>query len=53
MAPFATGGVYLNFAGLDDEAGPSAVFGPSAARLDRIRKAYDPDGLFADAAYRP
>lgn len=53
MAPFATGGVYLNFAGLGDEADRSAVFGRSAERLDRIRRTYDPNGLFAAAANRP
>jgi FAD/FMN-containing dehydrogenase len=52
MAPFATGGVYLNFAGLGDEADRSAVFGPSADRLDHVRDAYDPDGVF-DAAANP
>jgi hypothetical protein len=53
MAPYSTGGVYINFAGLGDEADRSAVFGPSAERLDRIQKAHDPDGIFAAAARRP
>ena len=50
---FATGGVYLNFAGLDHEADRSAVYGSGAERLDRIRNAYDPHGIFAAAADRP
>lgn len=53
MPPFGTGGVYVNFAGLDAETSRSAVFGRGAARLDRICTTYDPDGLFAAAARRP
>jgi FAD/FMN-containing dehydrogenase len=53
MAPFGTGGVYVNFAGLDAEADRAAVFGRSAQRLDRVCAAYDPDGLFAAAGRRP
>jgi FAD/FMN-containing dehydrogenase len=50
---FATGGVYLNFAGLDHEADHDAVFGSSAARLASIRNTYDPHGIFTAAADRP
>ncbi len=55
LSPFSTGGVYLNFAGLGDEADNvrSAALGPNEARLDRIRDAYDPEGLFSAAAHRP
>jgi FAD/FMN-containing dehydrogenase len=53
MRPFATGGVYLNFAGLDAETGRGALYGRGTDRLDDIRRAYDPDGVFADAAARP
>jgi FAD/FMN-containing dehydrogenase len=54
IAPSATGGVYLNFAGLGEEpAIRAAAFGSNAARLDAIRRAYDPDGLFEAAAHRP
>ncbi len=55
MRPFSTGGVYLNFSGLDDEAEDlrDAVLGASAARLDRVRADYDPEGLFATAATAP
>ena len=53
MTPYATGGVYLNFAGLDHEADRQAVFGSAAGRLDRVRQLYDPTGLFADAGGRP
>ena len=55
FAPYATGGVYLNFAGLSDEADDarSAAHGASASRLGEIRDEYDPDGLFATAAGMP
>jgi FAD/FMN-containing dehydrogenase len=53
MRPFATGGVYLNFAGLDAETGRGALYGRGTDRLDTVRRAYDPDGVFADAATRP
>lgn len=52
LAPFSTGGVYVNFSGLYDEADEvrPLVQGTSAERLDRIRAAYDPDGVFEAAA---
>ncbi len=52
LTPFATGGVYVNFAGLDDDADRGAVFGTHAARLDAIQRTYDPNGLLAGAAGR-
>lgn len=52
LRPLATGGVYVNFAGLGEEGGRDAVFGPSVERLDAVQAAYDPDGLFAAAARR-
>ncbi len=54
LAEFGTGGVYLNFAGLGEESAiRAAALGRNAARLDAIRRAYDPDGLFEAAAHRP
>jgi hypothetical protein len=55
MRPFATGGVYVNFAGLSDDADQltAALYGPHQERLDRIRTAYDSEGVFASAARRP
>jgi FAD/FMN-containing dehydrogenase len=54
LRPFATGGVYLNFAGLDDDVDDTrdATYGRSRRRLDDIRRTYDPDGLFDAAAQR-
>ena len=53
--PFGTGGVYGNFSGLNDEADRlrASIQGASAGRLDRIRVAFDPDGIFAAAAAAP
>jgi hypothetical protein len=53
-APFASGGVYVNFAGFGDDLDlASAAFGRNRARLEEVRALYDPDGLFAAAARRP
>ena len=55
LRPWSNGGVYVNFAGLDDDAGAARddLFGDSAARLAAVRATYDPDGVFAAAAKRP
>jgi FAD/FMN-containing dehydrogenase len=55
FAPFSTGGVYVNFSGLHDEADAvrPLVQGASAERLERIRAEYDPDGIFEAAAKAP
>jgi Berberine and berberine like len=52
--PFSTGGVYVNFGGLEEENDPQneAVAGGNRERLARIRAVYDPDGLFEAAAHR-
>jgi hypothetical protein len=54
LEPFSTGGVYVNFSGLDGdiEAARPRVFGASRHRLAEIRAKYDPHGLFAAAAQR-
>lgn len=54
LRPHATGGIYLNFAGLGDEDGPrDATLGANAERVERVRAAYDPEGLFESAARLP
>ena len=55
MRPFATGGVYINFAGFTDEADVSrtATHGVDTARLEQVLATYDPTGLFAASAWRP
>lgn len=51
VAPFATGDVYLNFAGFGDEADLDATaLGHNHRRLADIQHTYDPDGVFAAAA---
>jgi FAD/FMN-containing dehydrogenase len=52
LQPFATGGVYVNFAGLEADSSRTAVYGASAQRLHDIRRSYDPDGVLDDAASR-
>jgi hypothetical protein len=49
MQPFASGGVYVNFAGFDDEADVTvaATMGRAAQRLESVRGQYDPEGVFA------
>ena len=53
-APYARGGLYINFAGLDGEVPDvrRAALGGNAARLESVRQAYDPDDLFLAAAHR-
>ena len=54
LRPFATGGVYVNFSGLDDDTDDlhNASFGASQQRLEEVRRTYDPEGLFEEAARR-
>jgi hypothetical protein len=54
MHRFANGGVYVNFAGLQDETDitPRALLGANLDRLDSIRADYDPEGVFSSAASR-
>jgi FAD/FMN-containing dehydrogenase len=55
LLPYATGGAYLNFAGLGEESAELrfAAFGSHEHRLERIRLGHDPDGIFTTAAQRP
>lgn len=46
-------GVYLNFAGFDGDTDPALVLGAHEARVEEVRRAYDPEGLFAAASRRP
>jgi FAD/FMN-containing dehydrogenase len=53
MRPYATGGVYMNFAGFEneDDVNRQATHGTDT-RLERVLRTYDPSGLFAGAAER-
>ena len=54
IAPHATGGMYINFAGLGDDTNlRAAALGSNESRVEEIRHAYDPAGLFETAATRP
>jgi FAD/FMN-containing dehydrogenase len=47
IRPFSTGGNYVNFQlAEDDAARTAAAYGRNYERLQRIKRAYDPDNLF-------
>jgi FAD/FMN-containing dehydrogenase len=45
-APYATGGVYVNFLTEDEAGRTGAAYGQNYDRLMRIKKTYDPQNLF-------
>ena len=45
MAPYSTGGTYVNFM-TDDEDRARAAYGANYERLARLKKRYDPTNLF-------
>ena len=55
LEPHANGGVYVNFAGLEDDGRSvrDRTFRAHRDRLAQVRAAYDPNGLFEGAARRP
>ena len=47
LAPFSTGGVYVNFVGNEGEDRVRAAYGPAYERLAAIKARYDPDNVFS------
>jgi len=45
-APFATGGVYVNFLTADEGERVKSAYGPNYDRLARVKRRYDPANLF-------
>jgi FAD/FMN-containing dehydrogenase len=46
LAPFSTGGSYLNFEDPGDQGRVAAAYGANYDRLVQIKRRYDPDNLF-------
>ena len=46
-APFATGGVYVNFMPDDEDDRVDAAYGVNRARLAELKKKYDPTNFFS------
>jgi hypothetical protein len=45
-APYATGGVYVNFMTAEEDNRVASAYGPVYGRLVKVKQKYDPDNLF-------
>jgi FAD/FMN-containing dehydrogenase len=50
VTPYASGGVYVNYLGEDRDERVAAAYGENLARLQEVKAAYDPDGVFSGNA---
>ena len=48
-APHASGGVYVNYLDRDEDDRVGAAYGANLARLEGVRRMYDPEGFFMRA----
>jgi FAD/FMN-containing dehydrogenase len=46
VEPHLTGGKYVNFMGEDERADAAGAYGATLRRLQRVKRAYDPDNVF-------
>jgi FAD/FMN-containing dehydrogenase len=53
LAPFALPGGYANLLGPDDREQAAEAYGGNAARLQAVKRRFDPDGVFASAIPLP
>ena len=47
LIPHATGGVYVNLLGGDEEDGPRSAYGSNYRRLAALKRLWDPDNVFS------
>ena len=46
LAPFATGGAFVNYMGGEEPGGSSAAYGATLSKLRALKRVYDPDNVF-------
>ncbi|MDX1631471.1 MAG: BBE domain-containing protein, partial [Thermoanaerobaculia bacterium] len=46
MAPWSTGGVYVNLLGTDEPSRVPAAYGDNWERLAELKRTWDPENLF-------
>jgi hypothetical protein len=46
LAPFATGGAFVNYMGGEEPGGSAAAYGATLTKLRALKRVYDPDNVF-------
>ena len=46
LAPFATGGAFVNYMGGEEPGGSTAAYGTTLSKLRSLKRVYDPDNVF-------